>query len=124
MIWAVWSERFTYASVRGLRWNALTFRHSLLLQVIAALKASLIIGKAKITGAQAGLATLPQGPAKLKQLHRLRRLVNIKTNLEPRITNGGSVALVDTEIETTLLVLQIVGVAAFIAQVNTKKTTF
>ncbi len=86
-------------------------------------KASLIAVKAQITGASAGITELPEGPDKKEMQSDLRRLNNRKDNLIERIEKGGSPALLDTELDGALLVIQVEAIDAYITAITAHRAT-
>jgi hypothetical protein len=84
--------------------------------------ASLITVKAEILGAEAAIAELPEGKDKETHVSKLRRLNDRKDNLEDRLKKGGSVDLLETELDNTLLGLQIAELDNYLAAITARKT--
>lgn len=83
--------------------------------------ASLISVNAEITGVEAAIAVLPDGKVKQNNVSKLRRLNDRKDNLEERLQKGGAALLLDTELENSLLQLQVAEIDAYIAAVTARK---
>jgi len=84
---------------------------------------SLLSVKAQITGSEAAIEAMPDGPFKTKEVSKLRRLNDRKDNLEDRLQQGGAALLLDTELDEVLLQLQLTEIDAYIAAINTKKAS-
>lgn len=82
---------------------------------------NLISINAQITGTDAAIAALSEGEAKEALKNKLRRLNDRKENLEERLQRGGAIALLDTELETSLISLQLTEIDNYIAEVETRK---
>lgn len=82
---------------------------------------NLISITAQITGTEAAIAALPDGDAKEALVNKLRRLNDRKENLQERLKRGGAIALLDTELETNLISLQLTEIDNYIAEVETRK---
>ncbi len=91
--------------------------------LVAQVTASLISVKAEITGAEAAIAGLPDGKDKENYVSKLRRLNDRKDNLEDRLKKGGSASLLETELDNTLLGLQITEIDNYVAAVIAQKAT-
>lgn len=83
--------------------------------------ASLISVNAEMAGTRAAIDAMPDGDAKTTMVNKLRRLNDRKENLEERLLKGGTVALLDTELDAGLLNKQVTEIDTFIAEVKARK---
>ena len=85
--------------------------------------ANLISTNAQIVGAEAAIAVTADGPLKNVLIGKLRRLNDRKENLTERMQKGGNIALLDTELDATLIASQLVEIDTYIAVINTRKSS-
>lgn len=90
-------------------------------KVAASAAANLLVVKAQIGGVEAALVDVPEGKDKIKLGDQLRRLNDKKGNLEARLRDAGSAALLDTELDAGLLRAQVAEVDAYIAEMEARK---
>jgi hypothetical protein len=85
--------------------------------------ASLISVLAEITGAEAAIAALPVGKDKEAYTSKLRRLNDRKENLEDRLKKSGAASLLESELETALINIQLTELDSFVTAVTARKAT-
>ena len=90
-------------------------------KVAANAAAMLKVAVAQITGVQSALTDIPEGKEKTRLIDKLRRLDDQKGNLEARLRDNGSAALLDTELDSGLLRAQVAEIDAYIAEMQARK---
>lgn len=91
-------------------------------KVASRTNASLASVKAQMTGAEAGMAVMEDGPEKTEEQNKLRKLNDRKENLEEVLTKGGNAMVLDMELEQALLQMRINTVNNYVAEVTARKT--
>ena len=88
---------------------------------LATVKANLISVTAQITGFNAALAELPEGPDKQDMVSRIRKLNDRKENLEERLSKTGSTGLLLTELQRGMLEKQVAEMEVFNTAIEARK---
>ena len=91
------------------------------LRSAANLTATLATVSAQITAFTAARDAMPEGPDKDNLTNRLRRLNDRKENLEERQNRSGAVALLDNELELSLIAAQMAVFDSFADAVTDRK---
>jgi hypothetical protein len=99
----------------------LTKRNNDRLRSSAKLTATLATVSAQITAFTAARDAMPDGPDKDTMNSRLRRLNDRMENLEESRNKAGAVALLDNEMERSMIDAQIIVIDDFLVAVTTRK---
>lgn len=99
----------------------LTKRNNDRLRSSAKLTATLATVSAQITAFTAARDAMPDGPDKDAMNSRLRRLNDRMENLEESRNKAGAVALLDNEMERSMIDAQIIVIDDFLVAVTTRK---
>ena len=100
---------------------SITRRNNTRLRTATRLAATLATVVAQIDAFTAARDAMPEGPDKESINSRLRRLNDRMENLEESRSRAGAVALLDSEMEKSMIAAQIGVVDDFIAAIETRK---